>query len=172
VKGIVVALVLLMAAMDVWAVESGYTLRVTELKAQPFIDAVTVVILPERTLVEIVTRQGAWMQIRTKDRRGGWVRMLSVRLGDPNQKPGGGNILSAIGIGSRPRPQTTATVTTGVRGFSEEDLKQAQPNPAEADRMQGFAADPAQLPGFALRGKLVSRELAYFGEDGKPVEKK
>lgn len=155
------------------AIESGYTLRPTEVKAKPFVDADTVATLPERTQVEILTRQGAWMQVRTKDAKSqGWVRMLSVRLGDPNQKPGGGSILSAIGVGNRARPQTTATVTTGVRGFSEEDLKGAKPNPAEVDRMEGYAADPAQVEAFAQSGKLAVREVAYFDESGKPLEKK
>ena len=164
--------VLLFAATAARAAESGFTLRSTDLKARPFFDAATVVTLPEKTPVEITTRQSAWMQIRTRDGKSGWVRMLSVRLGDPNQKPGGGNILSAIGIGNRPRPQTTATVTTGVRGFSEEDLKEARPNPAEVDKMEGFAADAAQLPVFAQNGKLAVRQVPYFAEDGKPQEKK
>lgn len=163
---------LLFAAAIAGAAESGFTLRSTDLKDRPFFDAATVITLPEKTPVEIMTRQGAWMQIRTKDGKAGWARMLSVRLGDPNQKPGGGNILSAIGIGNRPRPQTTATVTTGVRGFSEEDLKEAKPNPAEVNKMESFAADPAQLAGFAQNGKLASRQVPYFAEDGQPVEKK
>jgi len=168
----IVIVALSIAAASAWAAESGFTLRSTELKAQPFFDAQTVITLPEKSQVEILMRQGAWMQVRTRDRKSGWVRMLSVRLGDPNQKPGGGNILSAIGIGNRPRPQTTATVTTGVRGFSEEDLKKAEPNPAQVDRMESFAADPAQLATFAQTGKLASRELKYFGEDGQPVDSK
>ncbi len=163
----------LAAAAPAAAVESGYTLRPTELKDKPFVDAETVATLPEKTQVEIVTRQGAWMQVRTKDAKSqGWVRMLSVRLGDPNQKPGGGNILSAIGVGSRTRPQTTATVTTGVRGFSEEDLKGAKPNPAEVDKMESYSADPAQSEAFAQSGKLAARDVAYFDETGKPLGKK
>jgi len=168
---LVAALVLFLPTA--YAAESGYTLKPTELKDKPFLDAVTVVTLSEKTQVEIVTREGAWMQIRTKDKQQGWVRMLSVRLGNPDQKPqSGGNLLSAIGIGSRPRPTTTATVTTGVRGFSEEDLAKSAPNPAEVEKMKGFAATAADAQQLAVQGKLEQNEIAYFDADGKPLKEK
>ncbi|MGH8767814.1 MAG: hypothetical protein ACREVT_06465, partial [Burkholderiales bacterium] len=151
----------------------GYTFKPTELKDKPFLDAVTVVTLPEKTQVEIVTRESAWMQVRTKDQQQGWVRMLSVRLGNPDQKPqSGGNLLSAIGIASRPRPTTTATVTTGVRGFSEEDLAKAAPNAAEVAKMKGYSVAAAEATQFAEGGKLAAREVAYFDEQGKPLKEK
>jgi len=165
------ALVLFIPAA--YAAESGYTLKPIELKDKPFLDAATVVTLPEKTQVEIVTREGAWMQVRTRDKQQGWVRMLSVRLGNPDQKPqSGGNLLSAIGIGSRPRPTTTATVTTGVRGFSEEDLAKAAPNPAEVEKMKAFTATAADAQQLAAQGKLESHQIAYFGADGKPLKDK
>lgn len=168
---LVAALVLFLPAA--YAAESGYTLKPTELKDRPFLDAATVVTLPEKTQVEIVTRQGAWMQVRTRDKQQGWVRMLSVRLGSPDQKPpGGGNLLSAIAIASRPRPTTTATVTTGVRGFSEEDLAKAAPNAAELAKMKGFAATAFDAQQLAAQGKLEPRQIAYFDADGKPSKEK
>jgi len=168
---LVAALVLFLPAA--YAVESGYTLKPAELKDKPFLDAATVAMLPEKTQVEIVTRQGAWMQVRTRDKRQGWMRMLSVRLGNPDQKLlGGGNLLSAIAIANRPRPTTTATVTTGVRGFSEEDLAKAAPNAAELAKMKGFAATAADAQQLAAQGKLESRQIAYFDADGKPSKEK
>jgi hypothetical protein len=169
--GLVAVLVLFLPAA--YAVESGYTLKPTELMDKPFLDAALVVTLPEKTQVEIVTRQGAWMQVRTKDKQQGWVRMLSVRLGSPDQKsPGGGNLLSAIGIANRPRSTTTATVTTGVRGFSEEDLAKAAPNAAELAKMKAFAATAADAQQLAAQGKLEPRQIAYFDADGKPSKEK
>lgn len=165
--------VLLLAIPTAYAAETGYTLRATEVKDKPFLDAETVVTLPEKTTVEIVTRQGAWMQVKAKDLKSGWVRMLSVRLGSPDQKAqSSGNLLSAIGIGSRPRATSTSTVTTGVRGFSEEDLAKATPNPAEVEKMKGFAATSAGADDFAKAGKLAAQEVAYFDENGKPLKVK
>lgn len=165
--------VLLFAIPAADAAETGYTLRATEVKDKPFLDAASVVTLPEKTQVEIVTRQGAWMQIKTREVKSGWVRMLSVRLGSLDQKPQtSGNLLSAIGIGNRPRTTSSSTVTTGVRGFSEEDLAKAAPNPAEVEKMKGFAVTPAEAGSFASAGKLAAQAVAYFDDDGKPLKVK
>lgn len=166
------AAVLLLLVPAAYAAEAGYALRATEVKAKPFLDAETVTTLAEKARVEIITRQGAWMQIKTTEKQQGWVRMLSVRLGSPDQKPQGGNLLAAIGISSRPRPATTATVTTGVRGFSEEDLAKAAPNPAEVAKLKGYAVPAAEAARFAGSGNLSAREVAYFDENGKPPKEK
>lgn len=155
------------------AAETGYTLKATDLKDKPFLDAGTLVSLPEKTIVEIVTRQGAWMQIKTADAKQGWVRMLSVRLGKPDQKAqSGGNLLSALGIGNRPRPATTSTVTTGVRGFSEEDLANAKPDAAEVEKMKSFAATSEEATRLAENGKLAPRPMAYFDATGRPIKER
>lgn len=167
------AAVLLLAIPAAYAAETGYTLRATEVKDKPFLDAAIVTTLPEKTQVEIVTRQGGWMQVKTKSIKAGWVRMLSVRLGTPGAKPqGGGNLLSAIGIGSRPRSTSQATVTTGVRGFSEEDLANAKPDPAEVEKMKAYAATPAEAGEFARSGQLAAQEVGYFDANGKPLKGK
>ena len=156
-----------------YAAEIGYTLKTTEMKDKPFLDAVTVATLPEKTTVEILMRQSAWMQIKAADARQGWIRMLSVRLGSPDQKPQtGGNLLSALGFGNRPRPATTSTATTGVRGFSEEDLAKAKPNAAEVEKMKSFTVTTAEAVKVAESGKLTARQVAYFDERGKPLKEK
>lgn len=166
--------VLAMLTATAYAAEIGYTLRATEVKDNPFLDANTVATLAEKTTVEIVTRQGAWMKVKTTDaKQQGWIRMLSVRLGSPDQKPqSGGSLLSALGIGSRPRPSTNSTVTTGVRGFSEEDLANAKPNAAEVEKMKSFAATPEEAAKLAASGKLAATQVAYFDENGKPLKEK
>jgi hypothetical protein len=169
---LVVVVALLMAVAH--AAETGYTLKATEIKDDPFIDANTVATLAEKTVVEIVTRQGGWMKVKTADaKQQGWVRMLSVRLGSPDQKPqGSGSLLSALSIGSRPKPSTASTVTTGVRGFSEEDLANAKPNAAELEKMKGFAATADEATQLAQSGKLAATSVAYFDESGKPLKEK
>jgi hypothetical protein len=165
--------VLLLAMPAAHAAETGYTLRATEVKDKPFTDAATVATLPEKTVVEIVTRQGGWMQVKSRDAKAGWVRLLSVRLGSPDAKPqSGGNLLSALGVGARPRTTANATVTTGVRGFSEEDLANAKPNPAEVEKMKGYSVTADAAGEFARAGKLTAQDVAYFDENGKPVKGK
>jgi hypothetical protein len=154
-----------------YAAETGYTLKPTEVKDQPFLDATTLATLPEKTRVEIMTRQGAWMQVKTANVSQGWIRMLSVRLGNRDQQPqSGGNLLAALGIGNRPRPATTSTVTTGVRGFSEEDIANAKPNAEEVQKLKSYAATSEEAAKRAQSGQLAPRALAYFDENGKPLK--
>ena len=151
--------------------ETGYTLRVTDLKAKPFLDADTLAKLPEKAEVEIVLRQGAWMEVKTRDRQHGYVRMLQLRLGSAATAKDSSGWVSVLGTGTASqRPTTTATVTTGVRGFSEEELKAAQPNEAEYEKMKGFAAAPDQAVAYAADSKLEARTLPYYGADGKPLK--
>ena len=155
--------------------ENGYTIKATDVKEQPFFDAKPVATLPEKTVVEILVRQGGWMQVRTADGKQGWIRLLSVNLGSPDQKTtqgSSGSVLSALGIGSRPKPATNSTVTTGVRGFSAEDLAKARPNPREVEKMKSFAANDETAKALALSGKLTATQVAYFDEKGKPIKVK
>jgi hypothetical protein len=170
-------ILLSLMAVTAWLIQAahsaeiGYTLKLTEVKDKPFLDANTLVTLPEKTTVEILTRQGGWMQVKAADGKQGWIRMLSVRLGKPDQKAqSGGNLLSSLGIGSRPRPATTSTVTTGVRGFSEEDLANAKPNAAEVEKMKSYAASREDAAKLAESGKLAARLVAYFDENGKALK--
>ncbi|MEO8007392.1 MAG: hypothetical protein ABI728_02580 [Betaproteobacteria bacterium] len=48
----------------VYAAPSGYALKATEVRDKPFLDATTLATLPEKTSVDILTRQGGWMQIK------------------------------------------------------------------------------------------------------------
>jgi hypothetical protein len=154
--------------------ETGYTLRAIDLKAKPFLDSDTVAKLPDKAELEIVVRQGPWMQVKTKDQKTGYVRLLQVRLGAAvtAKEPGGYVPIPATGPGTSSRPTTTATVTTGVRGFSEEDLKASQPNKAEYEKMKGFAATPDQAAAYAASVTLAARTVPYYGEDGKALKDK
>jgi hypothetical protein len=154
------------------AAETGYTLQQTNLKAKPFLDADTLIKLPEKSEVEIVLRQGPWMQVKTKSRQLGYVRMLQLRLGStPTAKDSNGWV-SVLGPGTTsPRPSsTTVTMTGGVRGFSEEELQASKPNKPEYDRMKTFAASADQANAHAAQAKLTARAVPYCGEDGKPLK--
>lgn len=148
-----------------FAQEAGYTLRATEVKARPFLDAENVGQLPEKAQVSILTRQGGWSQVRAGDTQG-WVRLLSLRFGNIDPKKNQ-TALAATTIGfGRPRPGAGPTVTTGVRGFSEEDLKAAKPNPDEVKKMEGFALPAAAAAQYAAAGKLVAQTVPYVEADG------
>jgi len=155
-----------------YAAESGTLLRQADLKAKPFLDAETLTKLPEKTPVEIVQRQGPWMLVKAQDKTG-YVRMLQVRMSvsDSAQAraavrgPGWGGATTA----SRPVGSAT-TVTTGVRGFDEQALKNAQPDPAAFARMASFAMSGEQARQFAQKSPLAARSISYYDASGKAVK--
>lgn len=142
------------------AAESAITVRATELKKEPYADAATVATLPDQARVEILRRQGGWTQIKASGAAQGWVRMLSLRLGDGTARKGDsglGSLLSVARSGS-----SGTTVATGVRGLSEEDLKNASPNPDELKKMEKLEATPADARKFAGSANLGSRQVGYL----------
>lgn len=149
--------------------ETGFMLRETDVRARPFLDAEALGRLPDRAVVTVAQRQGGWMLVKGASLEG-WVRMLSVRLGNADPRKNDATFLTAIGFGKRPGGAPTAT--TGVRGFSEEDLKTANPNPEQLRRMDGFAVPAAAAAQFATAGRLSAQTLPHVDAAGKPLKEK
>ncbi len=57
------------------------------------------------------------------------------------------------------------TVSTGVKGLSEEQLKNAKPNPEEARRLGNYKDTEADARSFARQGKLVAQKVDYLPAD-------
>lgn len=148
--------------------EPALTIRSTELQSQPQSDSATVAELAENTRVEVLGRKGAWSQVKTAAGQTGWVRMLSLKPEAAAQQapaPASANPIGALGsLLTAGRTSNTATVTTGVRGLSEEDLQNAQANPAEVEKMQKYSTDKDSARAFAQRSKLAPVKLDYLPE--------
>ena len=158
----IILLILLLLGGVAQAGDTGYLVRATELKAKPFADAPTVATAPDQAKVEVLSRQSSWMQIKSEAGTG-WVKMLSVRLGTPGAAPKGD---SGGGLGNLFNLATTgksgSTVTTGVRGLSEEKLKNVSPNPEAFKTMKTFAAKKDDAQKFAKAGQLKSEKVEYM----------
>jgi hypothetical protein len=152
-------------ASAVLADEQGFTLRDVEVKAKPFLDAAAVGKVPARTAITVIERQGGWARIKV-GATAGWVRLLTVRLGNPDPAKNDTAFLASLGVGKQ-RSASGPTATTGVRGFSEEDLKAARPDPEQLGRMDGFAVTAARAADFAAAGKLSAQAVPYVTTDGK-----
>jgi len=142
------------------AAESAITVRATELKKEPYADAETVATLPDQARVEILRRQGGWTQIKAQSATQGWVRMLSLRLGDGTARKGDSGIGSLLNVARSGSSGTT--VATGVRGLTEEDLRNARPNPEELRKMERLAATPRDARKFAVSANLGSHQVGYL----------
>lgn len=141
--------------------DEAHTVRPTEVKAKPFTDADTLTSLPENSAVEVLARKSGWMQIKN-DGTSGWVKMLNLRFGNAAaQKESGdsglGTLFNVAATGG-----SGSTVSTGVRGLSEESLKNPHPNPEAMKELQRYATGKKEAQNFGKSGELATRQIDYL----------
>lgn len=149
----------LLALAPASAAETGTLLKSDTLKAEPFGDAKTVVTLAPGDKVEILLKNGGWLQVKSVKGKG-WVRMLSVRRGAATQKPGAATGVLALASGRAGTGKVVAT--TGIRGLNEEELKTATFNEAELKLAESYATKVADARTFAKQGKLAARPVDHL----------
>ena len=114
--------------------------------------------LAEHDRAEILARKASWMRVKA-DGATGWVKMLSLRMdsGEAQKKSGDNGLRSLFNVAAT--GSSGSTVTTGVRGLSEENLENAQPNPQAMEVLQGYAESENEATRFGKAGKLNSSSL-------------
>ena len=164
-----VALILPWAAR---AAEQGFTNRATELKDRGAADAATVASLPENTPVKVLARGGGWTRVEAGG-KSGWVRVFHLRFpssveADASSSASGGlgALGSALGFGGT-NTSEVRLASTGIRGLSTEDVKNASPDPEALRRMQSYRADRGAAVRFAREAKLAEARIPAPGESGK-----
>ena len=141
--------------------DPAFAVRDTDLKARPYSDAETLAGVAANTKVEILQRKSSWMQVRVEGKTG-WMKMLSLRLGESTgQKKRGDSGLAAL-FNVASTGSSGSTVTTGVRGLSEEQLKNTSANPQELEAAKAYAVSKAEAKKFAQSGKLSARKMDYL----------
>jgi hypothetical protein len=141
------------------AQEQAFTNRATELKDKAAAESRTLATLPENTEVKVIARGGGWTRVQAKDQQG-WLRVYHLRFPATSQtassdSAGLSTLTSALGFG-RSKSQTASIATTGIRGLSPEDLKNASPDAAALAKAHSYRADKATADRFAREGKLVA----------------
>lgn len=161
-----ILMLLLACGAAIAATEYGETIRTIELKSGPDADAASVTTLAEKTKVEILKREGAWYQVKAAS-GSGWLRMLAVRgeagaeqAGEAGAKKSGDKGFSSLR--NMVTGSSGSAVATGVRGLSEEDLKNAHPDPMELEKLKGMASNPTEARKFASQAKLKSQTVPYL----------
>lgn len=135
----------------------GTIVKASGVHAKPFLDAQLVTRVDARAEVEILGSAGAWTQIRTRDGKTGWVRLLSVR---PKAAPGGGSLKGILAAGNVARTGATgSTATTGAKGISKEDLSRAQPDFDEVQRLESYRASADEARQYATGARLRTQQL-------------
>jgi hypothetical protein len=158
-RAFLAALVFALGVGPAVAQETGFAIRQTEVKKEPFSDAETVGTLAEKSQVKVLGRQGGWAQIES-GLVAGWVRMLSIRMnsGQSSVVSGLKSLFSVARTGS-----SGTTVTTGVRGLDKEQIQNAKPNPEELKKLAGFAASKGDAEQFAAGDpQLKNQKVDYL----------
>ena len=131
--------------------ETGSALKSDSIRYEPYADAKVIGNFSRGESLDILKKQGAWLQVKTK-KNTGWVRLLSVKRGAASSS---GNQLSGVLAAANGRAGTGQVVsTTGVRGLSNEDLKAAKFNETEIKAMEGNTVSAAEGKQFATSGGL------------------
>ena len=153
-----------------WGQEQAFTNRSTDLRDRASGEARTVATLPEKTAVKVLERGGAgWTRVEAGGQTG-WVRVFHLRFpASVESSSSGGGFLSGVTsvLGGGRSQQSASIATTGIRGLSPEDLKNASPNPEALAKMQSFRADKAAAERFARDGKLAAVSIDIPGEGGR-----
>lgn len=155
---------LLLLPLGALAGDPGQTLVAVDLKQEPFVDAKTLLNLPAGSMVDVIKRQGGWMQVKPAEGSEGWLKMTSIKLGTGTAAKGESGLGSLINVARSGRSGNTGvTVATGVRGLSAEDLKNAKPAPDAVKKLDNFPNGKREGETFAGGAKLQSQKIEYLG---------
>jgi uncharacterized protein YgiM (DUF1202 family) len=139
------------------AAEMGSALKNDNMRLEPFSDAKVAGSFSRGDSLEILKKQGAWLQVKSKN-AAGWVRLLSVKR---SSSIAGGNQAAGVLAAASGRAGTGQVVsTTGIRGLSEEDLKAAKFNELEVKQLESYTQSAEQGSKFARAGNLKTIAFA------------
>lgn len=147
----------LLAQPTLAATEPGSAIKADEIKAEPFRDAKALGTLKVGDPVQIVKRDGAWLQIASPKK--GWVKMLSIRRGGA---AAGASLTGVAALASGRAGTGKIVSTTGIRGLNEEELKNAKFNDQEIKTLEANTVSKVEAEKFAAKGKLKARQVAYL----------
>lgn len=159
------------------AQETVTTNRMTELRVAPDDAAMLIRPLAEKTPVQTIQRRGPWTQVKVGNDTG-WVRMMHLRGGATvveGERTTGGGFLSGfqrlLAGDSNRGNQRAQSATLGIRGITEEDLRNAEIDLAAFNRMKGYAVPDGEARRFALQARLSLRSVAYLAQDAIDAQK-
>lgn len=162
-KKLLLAVMLTAAATSAMA-ESGTVTRATQLVAAPYSDAATCGVLRAQQQVEIIERQGGWYQVTADDGRTGWLRLSSIRLGEAEKEESGGGFWASVFSFTGRSQARTASATTGIRGLSEEEIRDATPDARAVERLAEFYPDDREAQSFAAAINLHANKVEPLPE--------
>ncbi|MDA8384251.1 MAG: SH3 domain-containing protein [Betaproteobacteria bacterium] len=141
---------------------TAQTIAPTPLRARPARDAAIVAELPANAALALAARRGGWYQASYQGRTG-WVMLFSIRLGSAAVQGGvGADAAGLVGMAFARHDASQTVEAAGVRGLSEETLKNAHFDPAQLRRLDQLAVTRQAAAAFAARAHLVARPVPFL----------
>jgi len=160
--------------------QSATIITDTSLYQRPSLQSSVENLLKAGTPVTVLSRLGGWKQVSyPPNKASGWVRSYKVRTGtiiisEKEQQSGGffSGLASlsrkASGLFSSDKKgysfQRTATI--GVRGLSEEQIKNAKPDLEQLKKMESFRSNKKKAKKYAQKGQLKTRRINHMPKSG------
>ncbi|MES2095163.1 MAG: SH3 domain-containing protein [Pseudomonadota bacterium] len=142
--------------------EAALVIRAGDLMAQPFIDAPKVGPVGANQPATILERRGGWVKVQINGKTG-WLRTLNLRLAPGASATAGrpANALTRSAALLR-TGSSGKTVTTGVKGLNDEDIRNAAIDPEQQAKLDTLAVPESAARDAAARKKLVETKLDYL----------
>jgi hypothetical protein len=146
-KRILPVLLFAILAFPARAGESGFAAKAADVLDRPAANARPVARIAKQQPLEILGRNGSWLQVKT-GAGSGWVRLLDVRFSAP--------------ANTAPAARARVPSDKGIRGFSEEELLAGTPGRGELDKLNLYSVPPKDAIGFARASGLKARRQDYI----------
>lgn len=148
----------------------GVALKSENILSKPSASAAAVGKMNKDMAVDIVAKQGGWLQIKAGKTQG-WVRLLSVRAGAGGSSGSGlAGVAGVAGAVTQKSDPSRVVAVAGVRGLNEEDLKGAKFNAEEMSRLESYAVSASQAQAFAQKSGLKSSKIKALPKPGADSE--
>ncbi len=143
------------------AAQTGTLIKSESLYAAPVGTSARVGSLSRGAQVNIIKRQGGWLQV-SAGRSQGWVRLLSVRTGAVYSSNVGADIVGMAQMATRKRQPGQIVATAGVRGLNEEDLKEAHYSADGIAQLDRYSVSASAARSYAAQGGLRAVSVVYL----------
>lgn len=157
-KTLLHALMLLLLSTAADAVEKGRAVVNGGIRAKPEIAAEVIAPLRQGELLIIQMRSTHWMKVKTDQQISGWVDMLDVKLQSSGWRKRASGFFRWFGSGQS-NATASENITVGIRGISEEDLVNAQPNYAAITELDSYQVDQTAAAQHGRDQHLVARQV-------------
>jgi hypothetical protein len=158
----------LAASSLAFAQEQAFTNRSTELMDKASAEGKAVTKLNADTPVKVVQRAGAWTRVDANGQQG-FVRAFYLRFPTTVESSSwSGGVLGGLTgglFGGKSQPKSATVATTGIRGLSEEDFKNAAPDMVALQKLQSYRVDKGTGDRFGAEARLVSVSINYLMEE-------